>query len=593
MNDAGTLMRACLEAFVSTDAHQQGKRLRQLSESAPRVFASVACALMRDVKDTQSYRYLLALLNSRGLLIEVLRMLSRQDPGAAGAATNLAMRLIPGFDRLLTKGQEGRRAPAAEEEIDPDEFLRGVLETVDASLQLLSAADVELRMGDPRIRSRMSMLAGRIARLWEQFGDLLSDPDPRVRANAVESLWGIQSPMAERIFESALADPHHRVRANALVGQYLLGEQECLPKLLSLSRDPDAMVRAAAAWAMGRTGDARFEPQLQEMRRSADRNPMVIRNALLSISRLQRTEAASPHDPLRISLLSSAVTLRSLRLTLQVSELDGASIDDLRPVHVQIWAGGLPVWHYSLARVNPEPRPVCLLLPLAHDGAETEVPSWLGAVEKLLAHRPASAAWAVAPFSPVPAARSAVRTGEILHLSDADTATSDVTPIELPEFHTETEALSEALTRTVETRDAPFGPLRLAARQAAEVEDHDLMLVIPDLHPSLASNRLVEELRVAAERNRVRVHALLGAGLPASFATQVRSVCRGTDGWSLPIQDPSDVTVEAATLLGALRSHWTVEVELSGEPAPMELRIRTGRYSGLLPVTDSVAHRAA
>jgi hypothetical protein len=399
--------------------------------------------------------------------------------------------------------------------------------------------------------------------------------------------------MAAEVFAQAVEDPHHRVRANALVGLYLQGEQKSLPKLLGMGQDPDAMVRAAGAWAMGRTGDARFEPVLQELRRAADRNPMVIRNALLSISRLQRAEATSPHERLRISLLSSNATLRSLGLTLYIANSQGEIVDRLKPTHVQIWSGGLPVWSYGLTKVEPEPRPVCILLPFDSPAREDEGPAWRETIARLLPRRIDNAPWALAAYSSMPAARESARTGEILHLSDADALNLDTSPIELPQYHAETADLMNEADGFALARSLPLGPLRVAVRQAAAQPGQDLLLVVPSLHAALAATRAAEELRVAAAQNDVRLHTVLGPELPAAFAAQLRAASHATGGWSLAASDSEDALLAAETVLGALRAHWRVDADLADETGPLELRVRTGRYSGALPVGDAAVHRAA
>jgi hypothetical protein len=587
------LIRACLESFLSSEAHQQGKRLRQLAEASPQVFAMVACGLMRDVKDTQNYRYLLALLNSRGQLIQVLQMLSAKDPGAAGAATNLAMRLIPGFDRLLVRGQEPRVQPDGAKPVDAGEFLQGVLQTVDASLQLLSAVEAELRVRDPRVRSRMSLLAGRVARLWEQFGDLQDDTDPRVRANAVESLWGIDSAMARAAFDRAMGDPNHRVRANALVGLYLLGDPQSLTGLLEMGRNPDALVRAAAAWAMGRTGDARFEPPLQELRRSPDRNPMVIRNALLSISRLQRSEATSPHEALRIHLLSRASTLRSRTLAIHVETESGQAAPSLSPTHVQVWGDGGPVWNYRISPVPPDPRPLTLLLPLHPESAREQVQQWAETVSALLPARPEEQPWALAYYATAPASRGQVRTGAILHLSDEDSVDLDATTVEPPKFRLSMDELNTDASEAVDEYSLPKGPFRLAARQAAERTGHDLLMVLSGLSPAVVSTRQLEELRRVALEHGVRVFAVVGADLAPATAALVASVCQTTKGWCIPAASEDEAHRGARTVVSALQGHWQIEVNDAEEVANLRVRIRTGRYSGDLATVPAATDRAA
>lgn len=55
----------------------------------------------------------------------------------------------------------------------------------------------------------------------------LGESDPRVRANAIESLWGVDSPEARTLLSFATNDANNRVVGNALLGLYHLGNPPC------------------------------------------------------------------------------------------------------------------------------------------------------------------------------------------------------------------------------------------------------------------------------------------------------------------------------------------------------------------------------
>ncbi len=58
----------------------------------------------------------------------------------------------------------------------------------------------------------------------------LKAEDGRVRANAIEALWMIQTPEAADIFREALGDRHHRVVVNALIGLYRQNDPSAFEK---------------------------------------------------------------------------------------------------------------------------------------------------------------------------------------------------------------------------------------------------------------------------------------------------------------------------------------------------------------------------
>ncbi len=112
-----------------------------------------------------------------------------------------------------------------------------------------------------------------------------SEPDdPRVRANAIEALWGVQSPEAVSFFRAALSDTHHRVIANALVGLYYHEAEATLEEMKKLASHSSPLFRAAIAWAFGRIQDPRGAASLQAL--TEDPDTMVRDRAVASLAAL-------------------------------------------------------------------------------------------------------------------------------------------------------------------------------------------------------------------------------------------------------------------------------------------------------------------
>lgn len=172
-----------------------------------------------------------------------------------------------------------QRALALLEELAPGERI----------LPFLSRA---CRRGDERVRSVVPRLAVRY-RARGLLAQLLEDGNPRVRANAVESLasashWGDREVLLWR----AAGDEHHRVAVNALVALARLGDPEALERLETLAEHPQPEFRAAAAWGMGELGDPRFDSTLNRLRQ--DEAGIVRRNALRALVRLRKARARGP-----------------------------------------------------------------------------------------------------------------------------------------------------------------------------------------------------------------------------------------------------------------------------------------------------------
>jgi HEAT repeat protein len=100
----------------------------------------------------------------------------------------------------------------------------------------------------------------------------LDSADARVRANAIEALWGTLSWNSRRLLERATSDPHHRVAVNAVLGLYLAGIPQATERMTALAQDQSPMFRAAVAWTMGYTCDETFLPSLEQLSRDPEEN---------------------------------------------------------------------------------------------------------------------------------------------------------------------------------------------------------------------------------------------------------------------------------------------------------------------------------
>ncbi len=162
-----------------------------------------------------------------------------------------------------------------------------------------------LRSPDPDVRARAATLYGRASRNVEWVRSRLAEADPRVRANAVESLWGERSEAAQAVLKEASRDRHHRVAANALIGLDQAGAREVAASLKKMAASEEPMARAAAAFAMGRTGRGEYVPLLEAMLKDSGQHARSqALKALIRIRKLQRqaagmavAEAALAHEP--------------------------------------------------------------------------------------------------------------------------------------------------------------------------------------------------------------------------------------------------------------------------------------------------------
>jgi len=312
-------------------------RRQQFADPEDGILFLTALALLRETRDSGKARRLTAALLSRGLLGPVCRELARADPGAASGALLLAEKVDPELGRLIFSEASG-----------PPRVSTLHLEAIVEAARLV--AEAARRAGawepDARLRAKLALVWGRLEGLARLGDKYFEDPDPRVRADAVESLWGRDDEQALAHYRRGLQDGAPRVAANACVGLYLAGETEALRELHSLAQHPEAPFRAAAAWAMGRTGDPRFLPLLAEMRRSSPAPVIVLKNVVQARERILASE--------RLPRTEVAVTITGMpesgELSLLVRAEGDCGMEELRPAHWGLEVNGVTVWDYRASR---------------------------------------------------------------------------------------------------------------------------------------------------------------------------------------------------------------------------------------------------
>jgi hypothetical protein len=192
----------------------------------------------------------------------------------------------------------------------------------------------------------------------------LAEPDPRVRANAIEALWGMDSDQACAVMREAADDPNNRVAGNALVGLYRAGETLAIPRILQLACHPKAEFRTTAAWIMEQSGSPRFLPALAHMVRESD--PRARAWVFRAITKLKRAASgAAGLARLRVHLIGPSVrsgSSRSIRAIIATEE--GREIPRLPATSILLWEDSRIVTDYTVRPLErPDSIDLGLLLP--------------------------------------------------------------------------------------------------------------------------------------------------------------------------------------------------------------------------------------
>ncbi|HEY4363635.1 MAG TPA: HEAT repeat domain-containing protein [Bryobacteraceae bacterium] len=156
---------------------------------------------------------------------------------------------------------------------NPEMVLRALrlVDSISDGSRLTSYLVQLLRHPSPQVRSKATLLLGHANLNINRVRGFLLSSDTRLRANAVESLWGHAGrENVRQLLWEASRDRNNRVMVNALLGLCKAGDRGAFARLAALSDSPNPRVRSGAAWAMGETGDAAFAATIEKLAQDTD-----------------------------------------------------------------------------------------------------------------------------------------------------------------------------------------------------------------------------------------------------------------------------------------------------------------------------------
>ena len=107
------------------------------------------------------------------------------------------------------------------------------------------------KLNQPHLRSKAVKLLARATGNPRWAESILTDPNPRVRANVIDEIAAQLGAKAEPLLRKAAKDPHPRVSTAAMLGLCRLGDKNTRESLNHLAAHGDETHRRAAAWALG------------------------------------------------------------------------------------------------------------------------------------------------------------------------------------------------------------------------------------------------------------------------------------------------------------------------------------------------------
>lgn len=266
--DLSARLEALLEGFEA-DPRSAARELASSCTENPSQFFGVAYRWMAGASPRQpAYRFLSRMaIEERQLLrlFEPAEFLTLQETQL------LILRLTdgsPGLEGALLEAF----LPQAKLGVVPEGLFHvfDAIAAIDQTGRTSSLLVRFLRSPHARIRSKASSALLKITRNAETAAMLLADPDDRVRANILESLWSQASSAHTReIFRQYMGSGAPRVALNALIGLYQAGDTVAASQRISdLATIPHPHMQRAAIWAMGYLKDPEFVEVLHGLLRS-------------------------------------------------------------------------------------------------------------------------------------------------------------------------------------------------------------------------------------------------------------------------------------------------------------------------------------
>ena len=272
-------------------------------------------------------------------------------------------------------------------------------------LEILAQAIAPERLGgilarfydhpDGRLRSKAALLSGRLGRQFlgkylPKQTELLKDLDPRVRSNAVESLWGRRDAESLDLLREASRDESPRVASNGLYGLYLAGDISCVCGILKMARDGDVGRQLSGIWLIGRTADFRFSQVVQtDLAVRIGRVKFALLQAGRKIKKRRQELLLKP--PLQVELVRfERAENGRLSIGLLVADSEGRFLctDELVSTQVLLHDGELRVDQFSFeANGKAVPLHAVLLIPLGTDIGDGIALEDQWAIQKYLPHQ--------------------------------------------------------------------------------------------------------------------------------------------------------------------------------------------------------------
>jgi hypothetical protein len=281
------------------------RNIRRFSEKMPEILIEVGISMILNRPDASGVRYLATQLVRQPRFFQLLT-----DPWklSTDKAIELGRRLqiVDGaLDVKLAHRLPSRNAHSNRDALSGTMAERAlfILDEISTGRRVVPIINHLTAHPDSRISSKATLVVGKRLLNLSWARRLLEEaPDPRVRANAIEAFWGLDTKSAVQLFRQSLSDSENRVVGNSMMGLHLAGDTDLRRIIDRFAAAPRPEFRMTTAWMMGKIGDPAYAEPLSRMIKDVD--PTVRGAALRSLKQLRQFELArqlaAPPEPVLV-----------------------------------------------------------------------------------------------------------------------------------------------------------------------------------------------------------------------------------------------------------------------------------------------------
>jgi hypothetical protein len=517
------------ERLQQWKSEDHGEFLRQaielLESGQSNSFSQIVLKLLR--QDSSSLKQLVATADLLSLddSIRMLRVTSKNDTGYQNNLVSNVKAEIDHYGAWIAKQELTRVLEILSKAVDA-EHLEGIL-------TLLSEHP------DPRLRSKVAMLAGSILRQQPKCVALLRDADPRVRANAIASLWGRRDPESIQAFKEASLDNYHRVIANGLYGLYQAGEISAVRGILKLIRDADPDRQLAGSWLVGQTADPRFSTVIDEY---LSVKTGRVKLALLNASRKMKKRILDVQEMpvLGMELVCfDRLEKGRVRASIRLLRPDGSpfALNEVLATHIILKDGDLHIdqFHFE-ARGSAELTHTVFLLPQRMSASQAFFDRMEAGMEMAISKKREADYWSIQKYNTYPSGAQPEPT-LIAFSIDAGSLVKD----QLRDMEGASASLADGLD------------LAIHSFPASSIRRHLVLVLDPDLCKAFeVPQAWAEDL----EKQNVVLYIVCCGELSEKTAQPLWQLCSARRGVYLEAKDESKMPEALARLAGALPGYF-------------------------------------